>query len=264
MKEENGARRKLSKRKDPEAAVSYFVEEGYPSEAVVEYLLTIANSNFEDWRKQNKTASCWEFPFQLKKMSASGALFDHVKLDSVSGEVISRMTAEQVYDQAAAWAQRFDADLYVRLTKDADYSKGLFSIDRGGKKPRKDILRWKDVAGYTAYFFDETFAQEDAAEMEPSLQKQVLEAYMAVMDAADDKDTWFNKIKDICEPLGFSPDVKAYKAAPEQFKGHVGDVSGVIRIALTGRKNTPDLHAIMALLGQERCMKRLNDYICTL
>ena len=264
MKEENGARRKLSKRKDPEAAVSYFVEEGYPSDAVVEYLLTIANSNFEDWRKQNKTASCWEFPFQLKKMSASGALFDHVKLDSVSGEVISRMTAEEVYAQAAAWAERFDPALYACLTADADYSKALFAIDRGGKKPRKDILRWKDVAAYTAYFFDETFALEDAAEMEPALQKQVLEAYLAVVDAADDKDTWFGKIKEICEPLGFSPDVKAYKAAPEQFKGHVGDVSGVIRIALTGRKNTPDLHAIMALLGQERCLKRLNDYMHTL
>lgn len=261
MKEEDGSRRKLSKRKDPEAAVHYFTQQGYPAEAVLEYLLTIANSNFEDWRKQNRDASCMDFPFQMKKLSPSGALFDHAKLDSVSGEVISRMTAEQVYTQAAAWAKTQDPALYARLTADPDYAKGIFSIDRGGKKPRKDILRWKDVSEYTAYFFDDTFVRTEGNELEPALQKQVLEAYLPLINAGDDKDAWFGKIKGLCQPLGFSPDVKAYKAAPEQYKGHVGDVSGVIRIALTGRKNTPDLHAILALLGQERCEARLRSYL---
>ena len=264
MKEENGSRRKLSKRKDPEAAVSYFTQEGYPAEAVLEYLLTIANSNFEDWRKQNRDSSCMDFPFQLKKLSASGALFDHAKLDSVSAEVISRMTAEQVYTQAAAWAKQEDPALYGRLTADPAYGKGIFSIDRGGKKPRKDIVRWKDAGAYTAYFFDESFVREEEAELAPALQKQVLEAYLPVLDAAADKDAWFEAIKSVCAPLGFSPDVKAYKAAPEQFAGHVGDVSGVIRIALTGRRNTPDLHAITALLGQTRCAGRIRSYLETL
>ena len=260
MKEEDGSKRKLSKRKDPEAAVDFFVEEGYPAEAVVEYLLTIANSNFEDWRKQNKTAHYNEFPFKLNKMSASGALFDMMKLNSVSADVISRMDNLQVYAQVLAWAQRYDAALYGLLAANPDYGKALFAIDRGGKKPRKDIIKWKDVAGYAAYFYDELFTRDEELEMDKDLQLQVLEAYTAVMDCQDDKDTWFGKMKDICEPLGMSPDVKAYKAAPDQFKGHVGDVSAVVRMAICGRRNTPDLHAIMALLGQEKCLRRLDEY----
>jgi glutamyl-tRNA synthetase len=264
MKEEDGSKRKLSKRKDPEAAVDFFVEEGYPAEAVVEYLLTIANSNFEDWRKQNKTAHYNEFPFKLNKMSASGALFDMMKLNSVSAEVISRMSAEQVYDLVIDWAKNQDAALYGLLAANPDYAKALFAIDRGGKKPRKDIVKWTDVAGYAAYFYDELFTRDEELEMDKDLQKQVLEAYQPLMNCADDKDTWFGKMKDICEPLGMSPDVKAYKAAPEQFKGHVGDVSAVVRMAICGRKNTPDLHAIMALLGQDKCLRRLKDYMTEL
>ncbi len=260
MKEEDGSKRKLSKRKDPEAAVDYFVQEGYPAKAVVEYLLTIANSNFEDWRKMNKEADYNQFPFKLNKMSASGALFDMNKLNSVSAEVISRMTAEEVYEGALGWARRFDDKMYGLLAARPDYARALFAIDRGGKKPRKDIVRWTDVPGYAAYFYDELFACEEELELDKALQKQVLEQYLPLMDCADDKDTWFGKMKQICEPLGMSPDVKAYKAAPDQFRGHVGDVSAVVRMAVTGRKNTPDLHAIMALLGQETCLRRLKDY----
>lgn len=264
MKEEDGSKRKLSKRKDPEAAVDFFVEEGYPAEAVVEYLLTIANSNFEDWRKQNKTAHYNEFPFKLNKMSASGALFDMMKLNSVSADVISRMDAQQVCDLVTAWAQRYDAALYGLLAANPDYAKALFAIDRGGKKPRKDIVKWKDVPGYAAYFYDELFTRDEELEMNKNLQRKVLEAYIAVMDCQDDKDTWFGKMKDICEPLGFTPDVKAYKADPALYKGHVGDVSAVVRMAICGRKNTPDLHAIMALLGQDKCLRRLKDYMAEL
>lgn len=193
-------------------------------------------------------------------MSASGALFDLKKLQSVSAEVISRMTAEEVYVQALAWAQRFDAQLAGLLQQDADYAKRLFSIDRGGKKPRKDIVRWSDVRSYAAYFYDPLFCREETLEMDPALQRQVLDAYLPVMDCGDDKDAWFGKMKELCPALGLSPDVKAYKAAPEQFRGHVGDVSAVVRMAVTGRKNTPDLHAIMALLGQETCARRIREY----
>lgn len=261
MKEEGGSKRKLSKRKDPEAAVSYFVEEGYPKEAVVEYLLTLLNSNFEDWRKQNKTASCFNFPFSLKKMSQSGCLFDLVKLQSVSASVISLMTGEQVRSGATAWAERFDPELHTALARDEDYARGIFAIDRGGSKPRKDITKWSDVRGYVSYFYDDLSERQRTWPDNVSAEdrRAILSAYLGVMNTADDKDTWFAKIRDLCAPLGFSPDVKAYKAEPEAFKGHVGDVSAVIRSALTGRLNTPDLHSIMALLGLERCTQRLRE-----
>jgi len=262
MKEDGGAKRKLSKRKDPEAAVSYFSEQGYPASAVTEYLLTIANSDFEDWRRQNREAPCSEFPFSLKKMSLSGALFDLVKLQSVSAEVISRMTAEEVCESVLAWAKEYDADLYARLSSDKSFAAGIFAIDRGGKKPRKDIAKWSDVRGYLSYFFDDMLTRENADTLpDGETRRAILQAYLEALDAADDKDTWFEKIRGLCAPLGFCPDVKQYKESPEQYRGHVGDVSAVIRMALTGRLNTPDLHAITALLGQERCLARIKDYM---
>lgn len=264
MKEENGSKRKLSKRKDPEAAAGYFSDAGYPADAVVEYLLSVANSLFEDWRRQNPQAPWQAFPFRLNKLSSSGALFDLDKLNSVSGEVVARMSAAQVRDGATAWAEKHDRALFAALAADPAYAEKLFAIDRGGKKPRKDIAKWSDVRAYAEYFYDALWQTREEEELAPGLQKQILDAYLQVFDCADDKDTWFGKIRALCAPLGFSPDVRAYKAAPEQFKGHVGDVSAVIRVALTGRKNTPDLHAIMALLGQARCTARIRDYLRTL
>ena len=266
MKEDNGGKRKLSKRKDPEASVSFYTESGYPKDSVIEYLLTIANSNFEDWRKTNKDAPQSAFPFNLKKMSASGALFDLNKLNDVSKNVISLMTAEEVYEKSLAWAKAFDEELYNLLSADEAFAKGILSIDRGTAKPRKDIAKWDEIKDYISYFYNEIYtpdytlpenvSKEDAA--------AVLEAYLNVFDAEDDKDTWFNKIKELCEPLGFTPNVKEYKKNPEAFKGHVGDVSTVIRIAITSRRNTPDLHSIIALLGNDeikaRLTKALNEY----
>ncbi len=261
MKEENGGKRKLSKRKDPEAAVSYYVSEGYPKESVTEYLLTIANSNFEDWRRCNRDADISEFPFNLKKMSPSGALFDMNKLTDVSKNIISVMTAEDVANRAIDWAKEFDNELYELLNKDFEYTKNIFSIDRGTKKPRKDIAKFNEVKAYVEYFFDELFNPQlnlpeninsaDAAD--------IIEAYEKIVDVNDDKDTWFTKIKELCEPLGFTPNVKEYKANPDGFKGHVGDVSTVIRIALTDRTNTPDLYEIIKLLGKEKVTARLEN-----
>lgn len=261
MKEDNGGKRKLSKRKDPEASVSFYTESGYPKESVIEYLLTIANSNFEDWRKTNKDAPQTAFPFNLKKMSASGALFDLNKLNDVSKNVISLMTAEEVYEKSLAWAKAFDEELYNLLSADEAFAKGILSIDRGTAKPRKDIAKWDEIKDYISYFYNEIYtpdytlpeniSKEDAA--------AVLEAYLNVFDAEDDKDTWFNKIKELCEPLGFTPNVKEYKKNPEAFKGHVGDVSTVIRVAITSRRNTPDLHSIIALLGNDEIKARLTN-----
>lgn len=261
MKEEDGSRRKLSKRKDPEASVEYFVRQGYPADAVVEYLLTLLNSNFEDWRKQNKTAPCRDFPFSLKKMSQSGALFDLDKLGSVSAAVISRMDAGEVLEQALAWARQYDKDLFAALDGDRAYAQSIFAIDRGGAKPRKDIAKWADVRPYVSYFYDalRQGQGERTENVAPADQAAILRAYLPVMDVTADKDAWFAAIRKVAEKAGFCPDVKQFKADPSGWKGHVGDVSSVIRTALTGRRNTPDLHAIMALLGQEACVSRINQ-----
>ena len=263
MKEDNGGKRKLSKRKDPEASVSFYSESGYPKESVIEYLLTIANSNFEDWRKANKTAPQSDFPFNLKKMSASGALFDLNKLNDVSKNVISLMTADEVYEKATAWAKDNDSELYAFLGGNAEFAKGIFSIDRGTAKPRKDIAKWDEVKDYISYFYDELYTKNYTLPENISKEDAVaiLEKYIEVFDASDDKDTWFAKIKELCEPLGYTPNVKEYKKNPDAFKGHVGDVSTVIRIAITSRRNTPDLHSIIALLGGEKVKARLNDAI---
>ena len=260
MKEENGGKRKLSKRKDPEAAVTYYAEQGYPKESVLEYLLTLANSNFEDWRRANPDAPQSAFPFNLKKMSTSGALFDLTKLGDVSKNVISVMKAETVLEKTLAWAKEYDPQLYALLSRDKVRSTAIFDIDRGGKKPRKDIAKWDEVKDYVSYFFDELFTVSMAElpdNITPDLAKDVLDAYTAAFDPADDKQQWFDRIKDLCAPLGCTPNVKEYKQNPDAFKGHVGDVSTVIRVALTGRRNTPDLYAITAILGEDTVRARL-------
>ena len=252
-------KRKLSKRKDPEASVGFYAEEGYPAESVNEYLLTLANSGFEDWRRANADAPLDAFPFNLKKMSASGALFDLAKLTDVSKNVISRFSAEKVYEDVCAWAAAYDSEFYSLLAADKDFGVKMFHIDRTGKKPRKDIAKWSEVKEYYAYFFPALY-QNDFV-LPDNLKKEdciaILDAYDAVYSAADDKDVWFGKIKDLCTPLGFTPNVKEYKQNPDAFKGHVGDVSGVIRIAVTGRRNTPDLCSILALLGEKEVHARI-------
>ena len=264
MKEDNGGKRKLSKRKDPEAAVSYFTEEGYPKEAVLEYLLTLANSQYEDWRKQNKTADLHDYKFAMKNMSKSGALFDLVKLNNVSGEVISRFPAEKLYEYVLEWANEFDKEFAQKLIDNKEKAVTFFGVDRSGNKPRKDITQWKGVAKYMDYIFGGEFAYEAIDNIAHEDQKAVLNKYATVFDVNHTKDEWFGTMKSICEELGFSPDVKAYKADPSAFKGHVGDISTIVRVALTGRKNTPDLYSIMAILGTDEIKARINKYIETL
>lgn len=264
--EQDGTKRKFSKRKDPEAAVSYFVEQGFPKESLIEYIMTLLNSNFEDWRRANKTADAFSFPFNLKKMSASGCLFDLVKLTDVSKNVISTMKAETIYERLTEWAKNYDEDFYALLTRDKDYAVNILNIDREVPKPRKDIAKWNEVKDYISYFYGELYAPDHTLPQNINRQDaaDILEAYLKVVDTDDDKDTWFAKIKALCEPLGFTPNVKEYKKNPEAYKGHVGDVSTVIRIALTSRTNTPDLHAITALLGdaevKSRLQNTLNEY----
>lgn len=263
MKEEDGNKRKLSKRKDPEAAVTYYIEKGYPKESVNEYILTLANSNFEDWRKANPREDQDKFPFNLKKMSISGALFDMVKFNDVSKNVISLMTAKQVYDYTCQWAEQYDKDFFALISRDEEYSVNILNIDRETPKPRKDIAAFSEIKDYVSYFFDEIYEKnyEMPENITKDMAKEILEAYLKEYNPADDKQQWFDRIKALCEPLGYTPNVKEYKKNPDAFKGHVGDVSTVIRLAITGRKNTPDLYAIMSLLGEDKVKERLGDAI---
>lgn len=263
MKEENGNKRKLSKRKDPELAVTYYEQEGFPAESVNEYMLTIMNSNFEDWRRTNKDADINSFPFNLKKMSVSGALFDLVKLTDVSKNVICTMTAQDVFDKSYEWAKEYNKQLAALYEKNKAYATAVLNIDRGNKKPRKDIAKWSDIMDYISYMYDETFEKnyELTGNATPQLAADALELYKDIVDVNDDKDTWFAKIKEICPRVGCTPNVKEYKQNPDAYRGHVGDVSTVIRVALTGRTNTPDLFAITALLGADRVRERIENAI---
>lgn len=258
--EETGGKRKISKRKDPEAAVSHFAAEGYPAQSVKEYLLTLLNSNFEDWRRANPTAELTAFPFNLKKLSVSGALFDMVKLRDVSKLCISRMTAEEVYERTLAWAKVYDEAFAQRLEADREKALGMLALDRGGKKPRKDLAAFSEVQPYFSYMYDDLYKADYTlpAHIDPRDAAAILEQYVTVWSPEDDKDTWFAKVKSICAPLGFAPEMRDWKADPESYKGNVSDVSTVIRVAVTGRTNTPDLCTILRLLGRETVCTRLS------
>lgn len=264
MKLDGGAKRKISKRKDPEAAVHFFAEQGYDASSVIEYLMTIAASDFEDWRRANPTADLNAFKFNLKKMSVSGALFDENKLNDVSKSKIAELSSAEVYDKLTEWAREFDGEFYDLLTNDEAFSKAMLAIDRDdAKKPRKDIAKWNEAKEYFAYFFDslytpcydlpENIAADDA--------KAFLTAYKTVYNPNDDRQAWFDGIKALCPQLGFAADTKEYKANPEAFKGSAGDLSTVLRIAITGRRNTPDLCSIMQVLGKDRTLERIDKMI---
>ena len=265
MKEdsETGGKRKLSKRKDPEAAVSFYAEAGYPAGAVNEYLMTIANSNFEDWRRANKTESIDKFDFKLSKMSKAGALFDMVKLHDISKTYISTMNTEEVFDAVSQWANEYDSELYGLIQRDTDYAKSIFSIERGNKKPRKDIGKWSEVKDYIAYFYDELFdgVLLWAENVSDDDKREILKHYLEVYDHNGDASEWFPTVQAAAESLGYAKSPKDYKADPDSFKGHAGDVAGVIRVAVTGRLNTPDLYSIMQTLGEDKVRERINTAI---
>ena len=264
MKNDNGNKRKLSKRKDAEAAVSYYAEEGIPAEAVKEYLMNIANSTFENWRRANPDKSMDEFQLQLNKMSVSGALFDMVKLLDVSKTVISKMSAEEVYENALNWASKYDQEL-AEILKDKEYALKVFGIERGNKKPRKDIFKWSDFKENVEYIYNELFDKNEeeypfqVINDKESIEK-ILKLYVEkYYDENDDKQTWFDKIKELAGEMGYAKEVKEFKANPGMYTAHVGDVSTVLRVALTKRTNTPDLYEIMQVLGKEEIERRLRQ-----
>ncbi|MDD6734911.1 MAG: glutamate--tRNA ligase [Clostridiales bacterium] len=263
MKEdtETGGKRKLSKRKDPEAAVTYYHEAGYPKEAVLEYLLTIANSNYEEWRAANPDASEDDFDFRLSNMSKAGALFDLLKLNDISKNYICRLSKEEVYRRILEWAESYDTDFAELLKSNRDYAIRIFGIERGNEKPRKDIAKWQDAVFYTKYFF----FRPDEYEWQDNLSKEdmieILRTYKTVYKADETGEEWFPKVREMAEKLGYAKAPKLYKKNPDDFKGHVGDVASVIRVAVTGRRNTPDLYEILQTLGYSEFSERIDKAI---
>ena len=266
MKEEDGKKRKLSKRKDPEAAVSFYHEKGIPVEAVKLYLMTLANTNFEQWYDCNKDKSIDDFKFDFNKVSASGGLFDTDKLYNISKNYISYLKSKAVYERALKWAKEYDVEFAQILENNKEYATKLFNIEREQKKPRKDYSCFSDIKNQVWYMFDELYndiKEYDFKTITDNKEiKNILSIYMdKYYDETDDKDTWFNKLKDLSEELGYAREVKEYKNNPDNYKGHVGDISTVIRVALTSRSMTPDLYELMILLGKERIFNRFNNYI---
>ena len=265
MKMDGTSKRKLSKRKDPELALTFYKAEGFPVKAVYEYIMTILNSNFEDWRRANPDASTDEFKFSPKKLNPAGSLFDYAKLVDVSKNVISKMTAEEVYNLLTEWAKEFDADFGEKLASDPELATKVLAIGRGGKKPRKDLAVWKDAKEYMGFFYDEYLTKPVFDEkFDKAVVVDALNRFLAIFDINDDANTWFEKVKTITTDMGFTTDMKAYKADPTAFPGTVADISTFIRQATTGKTNSPDLFTVMQILGYERTVARIKAVIADL
>lgn len=258
MKMDGNSKRKLSKRKDPELALTYYKSEGFPVQAVYEYIMTLLNSNYEDWRRANPTAPATDFKFSPKKLNPAGNLFDYAKLCDVSKNEIAKMDARQVYTLLVEWAQEFDPDFAQKLTSDPDFAVRILAIGRGGKKPRKDMATWADAKPYMGFFYDEYLeAPVFEEKFEKAVIRSALEKFLERFDFQDDATVWFDKVKEITQELGFTTDMKAYKQNPDDFPGTVADVSTFLRLAVTGKTNSPDLYTVMQILGYERTVARI-------
>ncbi|MBE6701046.1 MAG: glutamate--tRNA ligase [Ruminococcaceae bacterium] len=263
--DENGNKKKLSKR-DMGANMDDYTRLGYTPEAVCEYVMTLLNSNYEEWHMQNPDKHYKEFPFSAKKMSVSGCLFDYDKLNDVSKNVMSKMSAEDIYSKVTEWAEENDPEFALLLKTDSEYATKIFAIGRGGKKPRKDLATLKDAKGYMGFFYDELFevVDEYPENFDRNDITSTLKKFLETYDENDDMNAWFEKVKAIAESLGYTSDMKAYKQNPEAFKGNVADISMFIRVAVTGKMNAPDLYTVMQIMGRDRVTKRIEKMILSI
>ncbi|MBF1153494.1 MAG: glutamate--tRNA ligase [[Eubacterium] sulci] len=259
--DENGNKRKLSKREDPELSLDYYRNLGYHPAAVREYLLTILNSNFEEWRAEHQNADIDEFPFTTEKMSNSGALFDLNKLNDISKDVLLRIPADEIIEFLKGWAEEFRPEI-MYIFDDEEYLKKIIDLGRNDKKPRKDLVYAEQIVEFISYFFDDMFAREDEIPAEVSAEdaREILKKYMESYDHADDQSQWFDKIRNIAVELGYAAKPKDYKKNPDDYKGHVGHVSTVIRIALMGRAQSPDVWCIQQIMGEDMTRRRITSY----
>ena len=262
LKKDGDKIRKISKRLDPEARMTYYEEKGYPIYSVIEAIMTIANSNYEQWREGHPDAPFTEFEFSPKKMSASGALFDLDKLDNISKNYLSKLKATEVFDLLDTWSKEYDKEFNELINKDKEYTTNILNIEREQKKPRKDYAYMAEVKNYIWYMYDELFTNPEY-QFDEKFSKddinEVLNTYFeSYYDENDDKDTWFNKMKDMAEKLGYETNMKEYKEHPEAKKGSIADVSNIIRVGVTSLSQTPDLYIILKLLGKDRIKNRLD------
>ena len=265
MKMDGTSKRKLSKRKDPELTLTYYKSEGFPVEAVYEYIMTLLNSNYEDWRRANPNAPSTDFKFSPKKLNPAGNLFDYAKLTDVSKNEIAKMDADKVYTLLLEWAKEFDPDFGAKLEANPDYAKRILAIGRGGKKPRKDLAVWKDAKPYMGFFYDEYLEKPEFDDrFDKKLIADALNRFLKSFDLADDSGVWFEKVKAVATAIGFTTDMKAYKADPSAFPGTVADVSTFIRLAVTGKTNSPDLYTVMQILGYDRTVQRIRSALSLL
>ncbi|MBL6465319.1 MAG: glutamate--tRNA ligase [Peptostreptococcus stomatis] len=266
MKVEDGKKRKLSKRKDPELSLEYYMKDGYFPEAVTEYLMTLMNSNYEEWRMKNPDKSYREFAFKTKNMSSSGALFDLNKLNDISKDVLVKMSEDQILDFMMAWSEKFDKDANQLLVKYRDDLSRLLAIGRSGKKPRKDLVNCSQIMDFVSYYFDEDFKYVDNLPERVSKEdaRVILRAYIDTYNQDDTNEAWFEKVKTITDTNGFTSNNKAFKNEPELYKGNITDVSTAIRVAVVGRQQSPDLWSIQQVMGRDRVLARIEKYLETL
>ncbi|MCI9020650.1 MAG: glutamate--tRNA ligase [Eubacterium sp.] len=266
MKMDGSAKRKLSKRKDPEAAVSFYLEQGYPAESVIEYLFTIANSNYEEWHREHPEQSGQDFVLSMEKMPASGALFDMVKLTDVSRDIIAGFSVEECGQKISAWAEKYEPDLYrfAKKRREQFYETiGLWKMS--GKKVRKDVAKWSELMTMFDYLYmpQDRFEQTVSYEIDEKYSKEQLRQAVAAYqkDLFLESENWFGQMKALGEPMGYCPDMKEYKKNPQEYTGSISDLCGIIRVAVTGHKNSPDLHTIMKVLGEETVQRRLDCFL---
>lgn len=266
QKMEGSSKRKLSKRKDVEANIAFYEEQGYPKNAVIEYLLNLANSNFEDWRKANPDKNNDEFPLTLEKLASSnGPLFNIVKLNNTSKGIIAKYSAGEVYKRVYDWAKKYDIEFAKIIDENSDYTKRIFSIERNDDgKARKDLSKWSDVKKEIEYFFDQNFllTKKDVVSLLPGIDiddiKSIIDSYKKTFNGNNSKEEWFAKIKEIAQTYGYAENAKELKKSPEKYKGSVADVAKIFRVLLTGETQTPDLYSIIQTMGLERVSKRLS------
>lgn len=262
MKQDGDIKRKISKRKDPEASMSFYKEKGYPTVAVIESIMTIVNSNYEEWHNANPDKTFLDFTFSPKKMSPSGALYDLEKLNNISKNYISRMTKDEVYNYLSKWSKEYDQDFYELITKYEEYTKNILNIEREQKKPRKDYASFSEIKSQIFYMYDElynptSYEWGNITDKEEIIR--ILNTYIDNYFDVSDKEVWFNNIKELTDSLGYCSNMKEYKNNPDNYKGSVADISTVLRVALTSKSMTPDLYEIMRLLGKDRIINRINS-----
>lgn len=262
MKIDNGGKRKLSKRKDPELALSYYQQEGISSDAIWEFLLTLLNSNYEEWRIANPETDCREFPFSISKMSISGALVDLDKLKNISKDVIGKMSAQKIYENWLDWCESYNKEYADLIKKYPERTLAAINVGRTAKKPRKDLETWKQACDFLSFYYDETFSPEDQMpeDISETDRKEFFAKYLASYDHSDDSAAWFDKVKAITAELGFAVKPKDFKNNPEQYKGSIVHTTNMLRIALMGRANAPDIHEVSHVLGEDIVRCRLEKW----